>query len=164
MIFLTIGTQFPFDRLVEAIDSLVGENDSGEEVFAQIGESSYEPHSFEYVESLKKSEFDHLMQKASGIIGHAGVGTIAMALEHNKPLLVMPRSAKHREVVNDHQAAIAQKFGQLEHILVAHEVEELPEKIEQLKTFVPRKRKATPEPVVECIAEFLNNLANDGEG
>jgi beta-1,4-N-acetylglucosaminyltransferase len=163
MIFLTVGTQFPFDRLVEAIDGLVGKNGFGEEVFAQIGQTSYEPRSFEYEQSLKKSEFDRLIKKASGIISHAGVGTIAMALEHNKPLLVMPRLAKHREVVNDHQSAIARKFEQLGHILVAHEVEELPEKIEQLSTFVPRKRKAKPEPVVDCIAEFLNNLANNSK-
>ena len=161
MIFLTIGTQFSFDRLVKSVDQAFDEGLIMEEIFAQIGESSYKPSNFESVASLEKKVFDKHLQEASGIISHAGMGTIAMALDNKKPLLVMPRRKHLKEHVNDHQVATAQKFEELGHVLVAYEAEELPVKIEQMKSFVPRKREAQPKAVVERIERFLNNLANN---
>lgn len=158
MIFLTVGTQFPFDRLVESIDGLIAQNGFDEEVFAQIGNSQYEPKSFKAKASLEKSLFDKCMLDASCVISHAGMGTITMALEANKPLLVMPRQKKYGEVVNDHQVAIAKKFEQLGHLLVAYNTEQIPEKLEQLKTFVPRPREAEPRAVAERIKQFLKEI------
>ena len=163
MIFLTIGTQFPFDRLVKSVDEAISRKVFEAEIFAQIGESSYRPRNFKYVKSLQKSQFDCWARKASAIIGHGGMGTITVALDGNKPLLVMPRLRKYGEVVNDHQLAVARKFEELGHILVAYETEELPAKMEELKTFVPRKREAQPQAVAERIAKFLNDLANNGK-
>ena len=159
MIFLTVGTQFPFDRLVRFVDEAISQNRFEEEIFAQIGDSSYRPHNFKYVESLEKSEFDSWMQRASGIISHAGIGTLKMALDSEKPLLVMPRLKKYGEVVNDHQVAIARKFEELGHILVAYDIEDLRDSIRKLKNFVPRKRKASPHAVADRIRRFLNSLS-----
>lgn len=161
MIFLTVGTQFPFDRLVKSIDALVAQNGFDEEIFAQIGHSKYKPKSFKANASLDKSLFDKHMLDASCIVSHAGMGIITMALETNKPLLVMPRLKKYGEVVNDHQVAIAKQFEQLGHLLVAYEVEQIPEKLAQLKTFVPTKRQAQPQAVAERIKRFLKELAKD---
>ena len=133
MIFLTVGTQFSFDRLVRVVDEVVGKNGFEEEIFAQIGDSSYQPHNFKAVSFLEKKVFDKRICEASCIISHAGVGTIVIALENNKPLLVMPRLKRYGEVVNDHQAALARKFGELGHILVAYSEEELPEKLRELR-------------------------------
>lgn len=111
MIFLTVGTLFPFDRLVRAIDAAVGEGLIEDEIFAQVGENSYKPRNFESLPSLKKDLFDKYFTEASFIISHAGMGTITMALSHNKPLLVMPRLKHYKEHVNDHQVATARKLG-----------------------------------------------------
>lgn len=158
MIFLTVGTQFPFDRLVRAVDDLIGEGLINETVFAQIGQSRYKPRNFESAGSLKKGVFDDYARKASGIIGHAGMGTITMALGHRKPLLVMPRLKKYREVVNDHQVDIAEVFSQLGHILMAYDTAELPQFIPQLKTFVPVERKTDPGAVTNRIINFLSTV------
>jgi UDP-N-acetylglucosamine transferase subunit ALG13 len=158
MIFLTVGTQFPFDRLVKAVDDVLGKRLIDEEIFAQIGETSYKPHNFESVASLEKKVFDERLKEASEIIGHAGMGTIRMALDHDKPLLVMPRRRKYGEVVNDHQVAIAQKFEELGHVLVAYQEEDLPERAKELKHFVPRKRETQVEAVVERISNFLRQI------
>ncbi|MHC4543133.1 MAG: PssE/Cps14G family polysaccharide biosynthesis glycosyltransferase [Planctomycetota bacterium] len=158
MIFLTVGTQFPFDRLVKCVDDAVSQDGFKEEIFAQIGKTSYRPRNFEVVSSLEKRLFDKCIRQASGIISHAGMGTIIMALDSNKPLLVMPRLSKYGEVVNDHQVAIARKFEELGHILVAYDVEELPDRIHELKNFTPRKRKASPHAVADRIRHFLSNL------
>ena len=158
MIFLTVGTQFPFDRLVKAVDNIFGQGLINEEIFAQIGETSYKPHNFESAASLEKKVFDMYFKKATSVISHAGMGTITMALDNHKPLLVMPRLKKYGEVVNDHQAAIARKFEELEHILVAYDVEDLPDGIRKLKNFIPKERKANPEAVADRIRCFLNSL------
>jgi UDP-N-acetylglucosamine transferase subunit ALG13 len=158
MIFLTVGTQFPFDRLIKAVDQAAGQNGFNEKIVAQIGTSSYQPCSFDAVSSMEKEVFDRHIHEASAIIGHAGMGTIIMALENHKPLLVMPRVKKYGEVVNDHQVAIAREFEKLGHILVANEEDEIPEKISQLKTFVPQPRKVQTKAVIDRISKFLNEL------
>ena len=158
MIFLTVGTQFPFDRLVKSVDEIISENGFEDEIFAQIGKSSYQPRNFEAVPFLEKPLFDKHIRKASGIISHGGIGTITMALEYNKPLLAMPRLKCYGEVVHNHQVAILKRFELLGHVLVAYEAAELPAKIKQLKSFVPRKRKAQPQAVVERITQFLNEI------
>ncbi len=163
MIFLTVGTQFPFDRLVKSVDDIISQNGFEEEIFAQIGDSSYQPRNFESVASIEKKAFDKYLKEASGIISHAGIGTITMALDNKKPLLVMPRLKKYGEVVNDHQLAIARKFEELGHILVANTEDEIPEKIKQLKSFVPQPREKQTKIVADRIATFLN-LSSKNQG
>ena len=158
MIFLTVGTQFPFDRLVKAVDEAADTNGFDEKIVAQIGDSSYCPENFEAAPSVEKAVFDQHFNKADSIISHAGMGTITMALEHRKPLLVMPRSKKYGEVVNDHQLAIAKKFEQLGYLLVAYGAEDVPIKMKQLKSFVPQERQPCADVVAARISTFLNEL------
>lgn len=158
MIFLTVGTQFPFDRLVRAVDDLAGRGAISEEVFAQIGDSTYKPRNFEAATSLDKHVFDRRFIEASAVISHAGMGTIAMSLDHGKSLLAMPRCHKYGEVVNDHQVMLATRFAAFGHILVARDETELPLKIEELKGFTPQPRHVNPEAVIQRISLFLDAL------
>ena len=158
MIFLTVGTQFPFDRLVRAVDDIIGENLIKETIFGQIGTGAYRPANFEAVASMEKREFDEHISRASGIIGHAGMGTISMALNNRKPLLAMPRLKRYGEVVNDHQVGIAEKFSQLGHILAAFDIEDLRHGIRRLAEFVPKERKPAPGAVAERISGFLSSI------
>jgi len=155
MIFLTVGTQFPFDRLTRSVDEAVDGSGLGEDIFGQIGDGSYQPRNFQTVPFLKKSEYDRCMREATGIISHAGIGTIATALEYGKPLLVMPRLKKCGEVVNDHQLAIARKFEQMGYLLAAYNPRDLPAAMEKLKTFAPRRRETQADLVANRIAQFL---------
>jgi beta-1,4-N-acetylglucosaminyltransferase len=164
MIFLTVGTQFPFDRLIKAVDEAAGKNGFGEQIFAQIGTNSYSPKNFESVHALEKVMFDKHIREADSIISHAGIGTITMAFEHKKPLLVMPRLRKYGEVVNNHQVVIADKFEQLGYLLVAHGPEDLPAKLEKLKTFKPRERESDPNVVAGRVATFLSELPESQMG
>jgi UDP-N-acetylglucosamine transferase subunit ALG13 len=159
MIFLTVGTSFPFDRLVRAVDRAVEQGLFNEPVYGQIGDNSYRPSNFEHVISLEKHRFEKRIRQASSVISHAGIGTITAALDHRKPLLVMPRLKQYGEAVNDHQAAIARKFEQCGHILAAHGIKELASKIVQLRTFMPRGRNPQPDAVTDYIAGFLKKLA-----
>jgi len=163
MIFLTVGTQFPFDRLVKAVDHAVERSGCAVEIFAQIADSVYRPRCFDAVSYLQKDDFDKNMREASSIISHAGMGTITAALEDKKPLLVMPRLRKYGEVVNDHQLAIAKKFEQLGHLMVAYNEQDVPEKIKTLEQFVPTERKKSVDAVTQRISSFIQQVMQMGE-
>ncbi len=160
MIFLTVGTQFPFDRLIKAVDEAADEGVFGDEIFAQTGESSYKARNFRTVQFVDKHLFDKYIRQASSVISHAGIGTVAAVLEYSKPMLLMPRLRKYGEVVNDHQLAIAKKFEISGYVLAAYEGEKLITKINQLKTFVPRRRDSQPWMVTGRIAQFLTEVSS----
>lgn len=42
-IFVTVGTQLPFDRLVKAVEAWVGNHDVTATSFAQIGATTFNP-------------------------------------------------------------------------------------------------------------------------
>ena len=156
MILLTMGTYpLPFDRMVEAVDLLCKDGLIEDEIFAQIGYTKYIPRYMKYEKLLEKERFDSILSESSALIGHAGMGTITLALEYGKPLLVMPRLKKYGEHVNDHQLGTAVKFEELGCILVAYEEKDLPEKINALKTFVPTPRENQPDRVAKRIQDFL---------
>jgi UDP-N-acetylglucosamine transferase subunit ALG13 len=163
MIFLAVGTQFPFDRLVKSLDECLESGMIDEEIFGQIGETSYKPRNFKSVAFLEKKKFDQMLMNASGVIGHAGIGIIQTSLDNNKPLVVMPRLRKYHEVVHDHQVEIAKKFEEHGYILVAYKEQDLSAKIREMKEFIPRRRETQVDAVVSRISEFLqqNNGFNN---
>jgi beta-1,4-N-acetylglucosaminyltransferase len=159
MIFLTVGTQFPFNRLIKAVDEAIGNNHLNDKIIAQIGVTTYRPKNFEAIPSLEKKLFDQYFNEAGSIISHAGVGSITLSLERRKPMLVMPRLKKYGEVVNDHQLAIAKKFEDLGYLLAAYDAADIPAKIEQLKSFVPQARQSQAKLVADRISVFLNEFS-----
>lgn len=162
MIFLTVGTYpLPFDRLIRTVDNAVAAGLIAEDIFAQIGLCKYLPQNIKYERMLKKEQFDKHLKQASGIIAHAGIGTITMALNNNKPLVVMPRMKCLGEHVNDHQVSTAKKYQQLGHVLVAHDQQDLTLRVEEMKTFVPLKRNPQPESVSRRIADFLAEIGSE---
>jgi UDP-N-acetylglucosamine transferase subunit ALG13 len=148
--------------LVRAVDRLFEEGVMPDDLFAQIGDSLYQPHHFKAVAFLEKEAFDDCFRRASAVISHAGMGAIAMALDQGKPLLVMPRQREYQEVVNSHQTDLAHRFEALGHILVAQNETQLRAKVEQLRSFVPRPRQANPEVVAARIRRFLEVRDRNG--
>ena len=70
----------PFDRLVRAVDAwatLRGRQD----VFAQTGESDYQPKAIECVAMLPPDEFMQRVEQASLVVAHAGIGSIFAAMQ-----------------------------------------------------------------------------------
>lgn len=123
MIFVTIGTQLPFDRLIRIIDSLAPQ--LNEEIFAQVYKCGFTPKNIKTVDFIAPDEFNSLFDKARLIISHAGMGTILSALQKDKPIIVFPRIAAMGEHRNEHQMATARKFKELGIVNVAMNEEEL---------------------------------------
>ncbi|WP_299819033.1 glycosyltransferase [uncultured Pontibacter sp.] len=131
MIFVTIGAQEPFDRLIKAMDQLAPML-SDTTVVAQVYQTNYKAKNILTFDFLTPSEYSSYFDKASLIVSHAGMGTIISALVKEKPILVVPRQAKYGETRNDHQVSTAKVFELLHYVHVAYSVAELKLKLEEL--------------------------------
>lgn len=109
MIFVTVGSMFPFDRLVSAIDDFAPKF-SGQSFMAQIGAGRYSPKNIGFVRSLESASFAQTVEEAQLIVAHAGMGSIITALQARKPIVVMPRDKALGEVTTDHQFATARRL------------------------------------------------------
>lgn len=118
MIFVTVGTQLPFDRLIEAVDNWAQAN-THIKVIAQTGPSGFLPRALVASEFMAPEIFDRHFSEADLIVAHAGMGSILGALSSAKPIIIMPRSAKLGEHRNDHQRATADRFRTRPGIMVA---------------------------------------------
>jgi UDP-N-acetylglucosamine transferase subunit ALG13 len=156
VIFVTVGTQLPFDRLISAVDAWAGAG-SRTPVFAQIGPSSLRPRHIEYAQFVSPAECARRMEEASAIVAHAGMGTILTALEFGKPLLVLPRRAAVGEHRNEHQLATAHRFSELGKLHVAFDESELPSALDELNRAVAQPRLAAhaPEPFLRSLRAFI---------
>jgi len=110
VILVAVGTQFPFDRLVETVDKWAATSGTSD-VIAQIGPSSFVPTAIQAHAFLPPAEFEALLERADLVVAHCGMGSILSALSHGKRIVVMPRSAAKGEHRNDHQHATAQRFS-----------------------------------------------------
>jgi len=105
VIFVTVGSQMPFPRLVRAVDEWAEANPKVE-VLAQIGtDTSFRPVAIKAFASVSPSRFVELIQTCELVVAHAGIGTVLTTLDHGKPMLLMPRRAALHETRNDHQVA-----------------------------------------------------------
>jgi UDP-N-acetylglucosamine transferase subunit ALG13 len=129
MVFVTIGTQAPFDRLIKLIDELAPLLD--EEIIAQVCNSNYKPRNIKTLEFLAPDEFNKLFDQARLIVAHAGMGTILSALQRHKPIIIFPRIAALGEQRNEHQLATAKKFKELGTVYVAMNETELKDLLTQ---------------------------------
>lgn len=110
MIFVTVGGHTPFDRLVRSVDRWARERGCSD-VFAQIGATSCCPTYISWTHFISPDCFDNMIEQADVMVAHAGIGSILAAMQHRKPLIVMPRKGGLRETRNDHQLATAKRFA-----------------------------------------------------
>jgi UDP-N-acetylglucosamine transferase subunit ALG13 len=128
VIFVTVGTDLPFDRMVRVVDQWAAAT-GRDDVFAQIGKAAWCPRHIAFSRFLEPAEFVRLLTEASTLVSHAGMGTILTALQHGKPVLVMPRRAALGEQRNDHQLATARRLAELGKVRVAFDENELREQL-----------------------------------
>lgn len=106
MIFITVGSMFPFDRFILAMDEWACEHPN-ERLFAQIGAGIYQPRYMEWVRKISPSQFKSKVREASIIVAHAGMGSVITALEFRRPIVLLPRRATLGEHTTEHQVDTA---------------------------------------------------------
>ncbi|CEN27314.1 glycosyltransferase [Lactococcus piscium] len=110
MIFVTVGThEQPFNRLIQKVDELVRDGKITEEVFMQIGYSTYNPKYTKWAKVIGYDEMTNYLAKADVVITHGGPSTYMKALQLGKIPIVVPRQEKFDEHINDHQVWVSKQ-------------------------------------------------------
>lgn len=130
MIFVCVGTQVPFERLLDAVSEWRVVNPS-EHVVAQVGKGGTSRSGLQCFETLDKASFDKILKSASLIVSHAGMGAIISALCAGVPIIIMPRRADLMEHRNDHQIATARAMESKQGVTVAWEACELKQALDR---------------------------------
>lgn len=166
MIFATVGTQLPFDRLLAGLDAWAGTN-AGLPVLAQSGETSRRFHNIRTVQNLPQSEFLANFEAARLIVAHAGMGTILSAAEMGKPVILMPRLARFKEHRNDHQVDTAAEMSKLSNVTVVNDADELRTALDravarnfEIDTPIDPSSATELAPLIGAVRDFVWNSRN----
>ena len=106
VIFVTVGSMFPFDRMIRAMDEWASQH-PGEEVLAQIGGGRYEPQHMRWQRIYGPDEYKTIVRSCRILVAHAGTGSAFTASEFGKPIVLIPRRAAQKEHTTDHQVDTA---------------------------------------------------------
>ena len=161
MIFVTVGSQLPFDRLVGAVDQWA-EAHPETELFGQVGDTSSPPKSFESVSTMSPDDYQRRLAVADLIVGHAGMGTIIAALELGKPILMLPRLGSLKESRNDNQVGTARHFRSFALFEVVESESEVGERLSSMLADLGRYRSANDafgvgDSLIQAIREFIGS-------
>lgn len=159
MIFVTVGSRnYPFNRLFIELDKLCEEGIIEDEIFAQIGTSTYKPKHFKYVDFVSQEEFLEKIKEAKYVITHGASGSIMKALNEGKKVIAVTRLEKYGEHINDHQIQNNEAFGSNGYVLPVFEMEELKDAIIKIQTGKDNLKKwenKDPMAIINMIDKFI---------
>ena len=159
MILVLLGTQHnEFTRLLQEIDECINNKIIDEEVIVQAGFTKYESKKMRIFDMIPKLDLDEFVERADLVITHGGVGSIIMALNKNKKVIAVPRLHEYGEHVNDHQRQIIKVFSEKGYLIGLQNVEDMPEALKDIKTFVPKKYENNNHEMLNYIENFIANI------
>ncbi|MGB3553979.1 MAG: glycosyltransferase [Jannaschia sp.] len=142
MIFVTVGTQLAFPRLIAAMDHFAAGCD--EPIVAQVGPDVTETRYLDRRLHLDPAAFTTLFVQARVVVAHAGIGTILSARQVGRPLVLVPRRHALGEHRNDHQMATARQVAALPGVHIAWEEGDLVALLDPARTLEPPVDGASP--------------------
>lgn len=119
MILVSTGTNGdPFDRLLDAVGSLR----TDEEIVVQHGPSHVRPYGARCIAYVAFDEYTQLVHEARVVVTHAGTGSVLVTLMGGKRPIVVPRLARYREAVDDHQLFFARRLASVGLVQIVEDV------------------------------------------
>lgn len=115
MIFVSVGTQLPFPRLINLTLKGLNLSNSKYNLLCQTADEVFSPDSpvpdnCTFQPFIAANEFVANIIKADLVISHAGMGNILSCLEYGKTGIFLARSFELGEHRNDHQFDTAKSF------------------------------------------------------
>lgn len=150
MILVTVGTHYmDFSRFLKRIDEIAPF--VKQEIIVQRGHTKYIPKnckSFDFVPSLEQ-----YYKKASLVVMHGGSSVWEFMYESTKPIIIVPRQAKYKEHINDHQVDFAEYMDKELGVKTIYEMSDLTPEL--LNTY---KKRITLKPNnLNSLKNFLKN-------
>ena len=159
MIFVCVGSRpYQFNRLFEELDKIVASKSVKNDIYAQIGSSTYEPRNFEFEHFMDPESFNAKMKQADIVISHGASGSIMGALSAGKRVIAVARLEKYGEHINDHQVGINETLEREGLVLFVREMDELGDAIEKMESNqIKLKQWNNPNPtaIIDAIDSFI---------
>lgn len=156
MIFASVGSILPFDRLVRAVDEWAAANPD-QEVFLQIGEGEYEPRHVPWLRMMPHDEYSRRLTECSLFVAHVGMGSILQAMEERKQMLALARHRSLGEHTTEHQLHTAARFGNVPGLKIVEDANRLKAEMSSLIAR-PMQQSAGISPFAS--QELLDNIAD----
>ena len=158
MILVLLGTQNnSFKRLLEEVQKNIDNGNIKEEVIVQRGYTKFESKDMKFYNELPIEKINELIEQANIVITHGGVGSIISSITRGKKVIAVPRLKKYKEHVNDHQLDIIDSFNNNGYIIGIHNVEELGDALNKIKTFEPKKYIQNTGKIISLVENFIDN-------
>ncbi len=159
MIFVTVGSMFPFDRLILAADAWASANPEVE-VLAQIGAGT-PPRHMTWLRRMDQDTFVETVRGAEVVVAHAGMGTVITTGRFGKPLVLLPREVGLGEHNTSHQVATAKWLRSRPGVHVAAGIEDLPNCIAAARADAPVLTTSietqAPPALIGRLRDWLHN-------
>ena len=155
LLFATVGTDHhPFDRLMAWLDSWLDARRPHVRCLVQRGTST-EPRHAESIDYLGYDPMQDALRQASGVVCHGGPGTIMLAVAAGQRPIVVPRTRRLGEHVDDHQIAFGRRMASQGVIALAESEDRFRELLEETLERPPRvAAPAASSAVAETVARF----------
>ncbi len=125
MILLSVGQSNPFNRLVRTVDAWAILNNKNT-IFGQIGAATYQPQNFEHIDFFASdTSRDAHYAKADLLICDLSKDVLLPAIEHELPVLALPRLSIFGEETGIDQCTLAQHLKSDDFITIAKDEQQL---------------------------------------
>lgn len=109
--FVTVGTQFHFDRLVSVALRCAADAKYSKEIVVQAGANSQlEGATQNFCKFMAINEFERYFKASDVIVSHAGMGNIISCLDNGCTGFFLARNADFGEHRNNHQIDTVRAF------------------------------------------------------
>lgn len=157
MIFVTVGTQLPFERLVGAVDEWAARQSPRPDVLAQVGGGRVDYPHIRCVRTLDGRAYADAIAGARLLVAHAGTGSILTALDGGVPVILLPRDAVRGEHRDDHQMQTARQMERMGLVTVAWSEHDLASLIDREMATPPsaRQPRVRNNELVEFVGDWV---------
>lgn len=163
MILVTLGTQDKdFSRLLKVVEKAVKNGNIKEKVIVQAGFTKYSSDVLEIFDFVSSEKLEELMEEASLIITHGGVGSIMTALKYKKKIIAAARLKKYREHTNDHQVQIIKEFASDGYLLELRDFNQLDKLLQKARSFKPRNYRSNQTQMVNLVDGKIREWEKEG--
>lgn len=159
LILVCVGaSEYPFDRLLSAVDDLCDKGVICDEVIAQVGSSKYCARNFKCFDLVSREDFQDYLKATDLVITHAGTGSVVPPLKLGKKVIVFPRREKYKEHLDDHQLELADVFSKRGYVLQATSEDELKNVLQHINEFKPEPFVSNNSYMNKLVIGFIESL------
>jgi UDP-N-acetylglucosamine transferase subunit ALG13 len=162
LVLVTIGTDHhTFDRLIGWCEQWAQAHPYDATMFVQHG-SSRAPIGIEASDRVSRERLRLLMESAAVIVTHGGGGSITQCWEAGQLPIVVPRSSRLGEHVDEHQEAFGSRLAEMGYAHIARTYDELDAALVARLTATPHESPAIdfvrPTKTTEAIGQLIDVL------